>query len=141
MKQIFNIITYEEASELSQWEVNRSSSDFSNSIINKVSNKYMEILNRDLLLEHPSYWLVEREPNGHVWHYDPDTDYGSSVLISNPKDFKGGNLWLKDGDTSEKVENHYLSGCIYQGGKHNNPVTHMVTANTGERKVLLMFFN
>ena len=152
--QIFNIITEDEASELQTYKLSKRSSDFSNPLINKVANKYMEVLNTKFELQHPSYWVVESKAIGHDWHYDgcKEVDgklvdnhmcwckYGSSILISNPEDFTGGELWFKEGDYMEKVENHYLSGAIYPAGKDMKPSLHLASGHQGKRKVLLMFF-
>ena len=153
--QIYNIITEDEASELRTWKLNKRSNDFSNPIINKVANKYMEVLNTNFELQHPSYWVVENKLIGHKWHYDGCKEvegklvdnhmswckYGSSILVSNPEDFEGGELWFKEGDYMEKVEDHYLSGAIYPAGKDMKPSLHLASYHKGKRKVLLMFFD
>ena len=159
MIQIENILSEAEAKELSQIcskTVNKRSHDFeSNPIIKKIADTYRVCTGQPLKFDEPSYWVLETRASGHDWHYDgckPDTDgvlvdnhmswcrYGSYILISDPQDFKGGDLYYKEGDKAVKVENHYLKGCIYGAAKDNNPVMHKATTHSGKRKVLLMFF-
>jgi hypothetical protein len=156
MIQIENILSEAEAKELQQLKtVNKRSHDFkSNPIIKKIADTYKVCTFQPLQFAEPSYWVIETKAAGHDWHYDGCVEengilldnhmswcrYGSSILISDPEDFTGGDLYFKAGDTEVKVEDHYLKGCIYGAAADNHPVLHKATTHKGKRKVLLMFF-
>tara|TARA_R100000008_G_scaffold82877_1_gene67610 strand:- start:485 stop:970 length:486 start_codon:yes stop_codon:yes gene_type:complete len=159
MMQIENILTPEEAKELAIFcskTVNKRSHDFeAHPIIKKVADTYKTHTKQPLKFSEPSYWVLETRTSGHDWHYDGCKEedgklignhmawcrYGSSILISDPEDFTGGDLFYKDNEGNEiLVENHYLKGCIYGAAPDNNPVLHKATTHKGKRKVLLMFF-
>jgi hypothetical protein len=158
MIQIENILTQSEATELSTFcskLVNKRSHDFeAHPVIKKVADTYRVCTGQPLKFSEPSYWVLETRISGHDWHYDGCREkegelvdnhmawcrYGSSILISDPEHFTGGDLFYKDGDQERMIENHYLKGCIYGAAKDNNPVMHKATPHKGKRKVLLMFF-
>lgn len=155
--QIYNILTPEEKNELLTFykKMNKRSSGFDDHpVIKKIADTYQAAIGT-LKLGFPSYWVIESRASGHGWHYDGCVkmgdelvdnhmswcQYGSSICLSEPEDYRGGDLWLKpEGEEEFKVHNHYLTGCIYSAGKNNNPVLHQATPHSGKRKVLLMFF-
>ena len=129
--------------------------NFNRPIIKEVAEKYNKKIG-GLVLGPPSYWRVERKRQGHNWHFDGCKkvdgqfidnhmswcDYGTSILLSPPNEFEGGELEYKN-EKGEIItvdkKSHYLSGYIYTGNG-NAPLEHRVTGHTGNRKVLLMFF-
>ena len=156
MIQIQDILSEAEAKELQQLRtISKRSHDFeSNPIIKKIADTYRVMTGQPLKFSEPSYWVLETKPAGHDWHYDGCKEqdgefidnhmswcrYGSSILISDPEHFTGGDLYYRQEDEEIKVEDHYLKGVIYGAAKDNNPVMHKATPHKGKRKVLLMFF-
>jgi len=155
-QQYLGIVTPDEANNLKDMgSLGRRRSDFSHELIQKVAKRYQSMVNdQEFILQSPSYWRVETRPKGHKWHFDgcklvsgefEDNhmawcQYGTTVLLSDPKQFTGGRLFFEiDGEPTE-VKDHYLNGVCYTAGKFNNPVRHMVEPHKGNRTVLLMFF-
>lgn len=147
-----DVITKEEADWLIQGGSIRSHR-FNNDIVKKVVARIQETL--PVVVGKPSYWSVERKPDGHIPHYDgcrPDPEggfkpnhmpwcqYSSVVLLSDPSSFDGGVFSFFDPDEDHK-EDLYLSLLLYSSGAGNSPQKHQASAHKdGDRHVLLMFF-
>ena len=155
-QQYLGLLTPDEANKLKDLgRINRSNSDFSHELVQKVAKRYQSMMDdQEFILQKPSYWRVETRPKGHEWHFDGCKliggelvdnhmgwcEYGSTVLLSDPDEFTGGRVYFElDGEPTE-VRDHYLNGVCYTAGKFNNPVRHMVEPHKGKRTVLLMFF-
>ena len=156
LQQIKGILTPDEAQKVKEYgQTGAMISDFSHEIVQKVANEYQKRVDgQEFILKSPSYWRIETRPSGHEWHFDGCKlingefvdnhmawcQYGTSVLLSDPKDFTGGELYFEIDGEPTKITDHYLNGVCYSAGKFNNPVRHMVEPHKGNRTVLLMFF-
>ena len=84
------------------------------------------------------YARVEHLTRGHGWHKDTGTDnamswcsFGCSILLSDPKDFEGGDFHYREGKVDQKTKSLVM---------HSSDVEHLVTKHSGKRVVLLYFF-
>ena len=155
-QQYLGILTPDEAKDIADLgQRNHSNSNFSHELVQKVAKRYQSMIDdQEFILESPSYWRIETRPKGHEWHFDGCKliegkfvdnhmawcQIGTTVLLSDPKQFTGGRIFFeKDGEPQE-LKDHYLNGVCYPAGKFNNPARHMVEPHQGKRTVLLMFF-
>ena len=156
MHQILGIVNLDELQDLKDMgKLKHKSHDFSHKIIEKVAKRYQSAVDdQELILSAPSYWRIETRPKGHDWHYDGCKEengtlvdnhmawckLGTSILLSDPDSFTGGELKFLIDDQEVIVHNHYLSGVMYSAGKNDKPLKHKVEPHKGKRTVLLMFF-
>ena len=155
-QQYLGIVTPDEANNLKDMGKSKGMiSDFSHELIQKVAKRYQSMVDdHEFVLQKPSYWRIETRPKGHEWHFDGCKlkngefidnhmawcQYGTTVLLSDPEEFTGGDIYFEINGEPTKIHNHYLNGICYTAGKYNNPVRHMVEPHRGNRTVLLMFF-
>jgi len=86
-----------------------------------------------------SYATIERNPDGHDWHFDtgdsnhmPWCRMSASVGLTPPSEFVGGEFQFND--PFEEHRTHYLDALIY-----TNDQLHRVLPHEGNRIVLLIF--
>ena len=104
--------------------------------------KIIDILKEhfDFVIKPESYWRIEHNPNGHIWHVDTGTSnhmswcqVGCSILLTSNKEFNGGETFYN------KEEPIKAERDIYDIAAHASDEWHMVTPHTGNRVVLLLF--
>ena len=149
-----NIITPETAQKLSSTAPNRSITIWDRPEVNAVAEKLFSKIPETPVLGKPSYWRVESNWDmGHKWHRDGCKEengkfipnhmawcgYSASLLLTDPTTFSGGTFKFDD-PPEEHREDHYLSAVFYSSGAQNEPQLHMVEPYSGNRTVLLMFF-
>ena len=90
-------------------------------------------------LNYPAYCEVQRLARGHEWHKDTGNynhmvwcKWSAQLLLSPASHFEGGGLYFRD---SEEPEDKYLTMLIY-----SSDVAHKILPHTGDRRVLVMFF-
>ena len=117
--------------------------------LGKLFHRYKEIEPGIDLEGEKSYFRVEKRSKGYAWHFDNGyfkeqvpagtnkhmlwCNYGSSILLTNPKMDTGGELIFRDG--TKKRDEHYCTLVLYKSDEE-----HKVTANSGYRNVFLAFF-
>ena len=86
-----------------------------------------------------SYWIVEKRPKGHEWHYDTGSanhmawcEVGCSLLLTD--DFTGGETYYRVGGSEVLCERG-----LYDLVAHTSDEEHMVAPHVGNRIVLLIF--
>ena len=86
-----------------------------------------------------SYATIERNQDGHDWHFDTgDMDHmtwcewSASVLLTKPDEFRGGVFQFAN--PAEEHMAHYCDALIYTSDE-----LHRVLPHHGNRKVLLVF--
>ena len=125
--------------------------DHNDVIIQKIIDKVSKYTKYPISKESTnSYFEVQTRKMGHPLHYDTGSKghmkwcgFSTSMLLSDPKDFEGGNIWFKDEDGSNKrgvkKDEHYLSCIAYRSVEKEGKNKHVVNPHTGTRTVFLMF--
>ena len=108
--------------------------------LEELFHRYKEIEPSIDLEGKKGYYRVEKRSKGHPWHFDTGSNkhmlwcnYGSSILLTNPKMYTGGEFMFRDG--TKIRDEHYCTLVLYKSDEE-----HKVTPNNGKRKVFLAFF-
>lgn len=150
---IDSALSPKDRAELSESGPGRSSNFDSHPLMKRLVRLVTEKV--PVLAKAPSYWSIEKNPDGHGPHFDgcrlnkdgsiepnhmPWCQYSAVTLLSDPDGFEGGVFSFSDPHESHKED---LAGSLllYSSGTYNDPQEHGASPHSnGSRAVLLMFF-